>query len=248
MVILTPELAEICGIHAGDGYLRIRERNKGEVDISGNLEEQEYYDKHVVPLFNKVFKLQIQGRTFSRGTYGFVSYKRKVRELLFQLGFPAGKKSLNVKVPKVILESKNIIFYFRFLRGLLDTDGHIGFKRRTSGKYCEFKMTHHYPTIVLSTISLELSKDVGFMLDFIGIKYFVYCHKSKKVNENLRYAIVMNGVERLEKWMRLIGSKNSVKLSRYLVWKRFGFCPTNITLQQRKDILSGKLNIYSIGS
>ncbi len=37
MVEITPEIAEICGIHAGDGYLRLRERGKGEVDISGHL-------------------------------------------------------------------------------------------------------------------------------------------------------------------------------------------------------------------
>ena len=54
---ISPELAEICGIHAGDGYLRVRERNKGEVDISRALEEKEYYDNHVIPLFNKVFKV-----------------------------------------------------------------------------------------------------------------------------------------------------------------------------------------------
>ena len=48
--------------------------------------------------------------------------------------------------------------------------------------------------------------------------------------------------------MKLIGIKNPVKLTRYLVWKKFGFCPPHTNLQQRKDILNGKLNIYNIGS
>ena len=47
--------------------------------------------------------------------------------------------------------------------------------------------------------------------------------------------------------MDIIGMKNSVKFSRYLVWEKFGFCPTNMTLKQREDILNGKLDIYSIG-
>ena len=38
---LSPELAEICGIHAGDGYLRSNE-HRIELDISGNVEEKEY--------------------------------------------------------------------------------------------------------------------------------------------------------------------------------------------------------------
>lgn len=43
MIELNVELAEVCGIHAGDGYMRAREGNKGEVDISGGVEEREYY-------------------------------------------------------------------------------------------------------------------------------------------------------------------------------------------------------------
>ena len=49
-------LAEICGIHAGDGYLRGGEGNsRWELDISGSVEEKEYYDLHVKRLFEKVF-------------------------------------------------------------------------------------------------------------------------------------------------------------------------------------------------
>ena len=44
MVEMTPELAEICGLHAGDGYMRVREDGKGEVSISGSYGEKEYYD------------------------------------------------------------------------------------------------------------------------------------------------------------------------------------------------------------
>jgi hypothetical protein len=53
------------------------------------------------------------------------------------------------------------------------------------------------------------------------------------------------GSEKLEKWMNLIGIKNPVKLTRYLVWKRFGFCPPHTTLKQREDFLNGKLDINS---
>ena len=67
-IIMTPELAEICGIHAGDGYLRKRQILKTELDISGGVDEKEYYDNHVIPLFKKVFKINLKGKFFSRGT------------------------------------------------------------------------------------------------------------------------------------------------------------------------------------
>lgn len=74
----TPELAEVCGIHAGDGYLRNKNYNR-ELDISGSFEEQVYYDEHVIPLFSKVFGIDITGRAFpSRGTYGFIIGVKKL--------------------------------------------------------------------------------------------------------------------------------------------------------------------------
>lgn len=63
-------LAEIAGIHAGDGYLR-NDGMRREWDIRGSVDEKEYYDKHVIPLFNHVFDLDIKGRFFlPRNTYG----------------------------------------------------------------------------------------------------------------------------------------------------------------------------------
>ena len=59
MVEITQELAEICGIHAGDGYLRIR-GGKIELDLTGHVEEKEYYDEHVVLLFNRLFGLNLK--------------------------------------------------------------------------------------------------------------------------------------------------------------------------------------------
>jgi hypothetical protein len=59
----SPELAEICGIHAGDGYLR-NDGQRKELDISGNIEEKEYYDLHINELFKKAFSITIQCKFF----------------------------------------------------------------------------------------------------------------------------------------------------------------------------------------
>jgi len=147
MVDMTPELAEICGIHAGDGYLRHR-ITKIELEIGGSKEEKEYYDGHVIPLINNFFKLNITGKFYVKGTYGFVTTNPNFR-ILNDLGFPYGKKSLVVQAPRVILESNNKLLYVRFLRGLFDTDGCIHFKNRKTGKnYCDFKRKYNYYPII----------------------------------------------------------------------------------------------------
>jgi intein/homing endonuclease len=244
MINITPELAEACGIHAGDGYLR-NDGIRRELDLSGNVEEQDYYDNHVAPLFNNLFGSEIKNKYFkSRNTYGFVLRNKHIDiiETFHKLGFPYGKKGKVVKIPKQILLSKNKLIHARFLRGLLDTDGCLSF-RKSYGKYCKFKTSKHwYPTITLTSISKKLLEETMILLDSLNIKYYYYNQIPKNPKENKRYCIDINGVERLNKWIKTIGIKNPVKYTRYLIWKKYGFCPTNTTYEQRKDILNKKIS------
>ncbi len=115
----SPELAEICGIHAGDGYLRNDGKRK-ELDISGAIDEREYYDNHVVGLFEKVFGFPLKPRFFpQRNTYGFVLRDVKIIEFMHSIGFPYGKKTLTVEVPEFVLNSRNLDIIYSFLRGFL---------------------------------------------------------------------------------------------------------------------------------
>jgi len=245
---LSPGLAEICGIHAGDGHLRKR-GNKTELEIGGSIEEKDYYNNHIVSLFEKVFQINVNPRLYSKGTYGVIIMNRDVANVLNSMGFPYGKKSQIVTVPISILDSKNKIFFSKFLRGLFDTDGHLGFRKFYGKGYSKFKRNfHNYPTIRLTTVSKELAKDVITMLNFLEIRNFLYSYQPKNPRDSYVYCVIINGVEELEKWMKIIGSKNSVKLSRYLVWKKFGFCPTKLTLVQREDLLNEKLHINDVMS
>ncbi len=242
---INEDLAEAFGIHAGDGYLRVKERNRGEIDISGNIEEKGYYDDHVVPLFNKIFNLDMGGRYFSRGTYGFVNCQKEVRNVFLEAGFPSGKKSQIVKTPDCILNSGDEKIYSKFLRGYFDTDGCLYFcNKKGGGKYCDFKKKfHYYPLLSVSSVSKRLIEDVVFILNRIGLPHYTYDYQPKNKRDNHKWVITIAGKSRLEKWMKLIGTKNPVKLSRYLVWKKFGFCPPHTTLKQREDFLNDKADI-----
>ena len=245
---ITPELAEIAGIHAGDGYLRY-EGSRKELDISGGYEEKDYYDNHVIPLFNKEFGLSIKGRFFpSRRTYGFRTYNSKPIEKLASLEFPSGKKSLTVKVPKLIYLSKDKKIICSFIRGYFDTDGCFTFFNRKGGKYySEFKKKYnYYPRIILRSVSKELIYQLFDLLKKMSFKCYICKKKIKIKNWNDAYELYLVGRSNLIKWMILIGTKNPCKLSRYLIWEEFGFCPTNLTYDQRINILEGKLNPYSL--
>lgn len=162
--MLNADFAEICGIHAGDGYLR-NDGKRIELDISGNVQEKNYYNNYIIPLFSNFFNISIEGKHFkSRNTYGFVIRNKKVVEKLHSVGFPYGKKTPTVKAPQFILESNNKELYSNFLRGLFDTDGSLSFDKRR-GNYKEFNKKYHVePRINITTVSKKLSDDNDYLI------------------------------------------------------------------------------------
>ncbi|MFH1237240.1 MAG: LAGLIDADG family homing endonuclease [Candidatus Aenigmatarchaeota archaeon] len=244
--MLENELSEICGIHAGDGYLR-NDGRRIELDISGSTEEKIYYDKHVTPLFSKVFGVKIEGRYFPhRNTYGFVVRDLKTVEKIHSLGFPYGKKTNIVKVPEFVLKSENLEPKKLFLRGFFDTDGCITFDRRYSDSYSLFRRKHHiYPRIILVTTSYSLFTDLKKIITDAGIGFWVDEYTPKSENESKKFRIWIRG-RNVEKWMNVIGSKNPIKHSRFDVWKRYGFCPPKTTFKERMKIISGSINPENI--
>jgi hypothetical protein len=240
---MTPDLAEICGIHAGDGYMRCRNGNHFELDISGNTDEKEYYDNHVVPLFERTFGIKIKAQLFQpRNTYGFRICKREVCEFIHSMGFPYGKKTLTVEVPKQILESRNLEIIYRFIRGVFDTDGTISFRKRGGSGYSEIhKKRHTYSYIKIEVCSKSLRDGIGILLMQTGFQ-FAFSQSSRKGNENDSYALTLEGDQNLLLWIYNIGFKNPVKAGRFLIWKKYGFNPPLLTFEQQKDILSGKKN------
>ena len=55
-------------------------------------------------------------------------------------------------------------------------------------------------------------------------------------------SIILNGIKNLEKWLNTIGIGNPTKYSRFLIWKKYGFCPPNTMYTERLKILKGLIN------
>ncbi len=245
---ITPELAEIIGIYVGDGYLRY-EGTRKELDISGGYEEKEYYDGHVIPLVNKTFNTSLTGKFFpSRSTYGFVIRDRSVLKIFKELGFPSGNKSTIIKIPDIIKYSNDKEIIVHFLRGYFDTDGCICFRNRRGGKsYSAYQQKYHYhPRIILASVSKPLVEDLRVILTQLGFTFNIFVKESKQKNWNTSFHITLVGKLNLERWMALVGMKNTAKHSRHLIWKKFGFNPPHTTFEQRINILDGKLDPHSM--
>ena len=62
----------------------------------------------------------------------------------------------------------------------------------------------------------------------------------------MTYGLNLVGKNEILHWMSRVSLSNPIKLSRYLVWQKHGFCPPNTTYEQRQKILKGELNPDSL--
>ena len=47
----------------------------------------------------------------------------------------------------------------------------------------------------------------------------------------------ISGKENLYRWFQIIGQQNPVHITKYLVWKKLGYCPKKKTVYERLELL-----------
>ena len=238
---LTKEFAEILGMFAADGCLQEK-----YICMWGNIsEDRDYYDEIVCLMFSKVFNKKIVAHEKkSNSVYGFYICDKKIIQLFRSVGFTRNK-TYTVATPKIILNSKNPKIRTSFIKGYADCDGHINFMKR-KGNYSSFKVNFNtYTRIEIISVSKSIMEELSYMLGKLRIKHTIYTNKTKKPNEKDSLKISVRGIQRIEDWMEKIGFNNPAQHTKYLIWKKFGFCPAKTTIKQRNLILKDKLDPHS---
>jgi intein/homing endonuclease len=230
------DLAEILGIHIGDGCISKNNRYQ-EYYLGGDItEEKEYHDTWVGPLFNKKVAIPVIGREVNYkehpkvGVYGFYIFNNKLVSFFENLGIKAGTK-INVEIPKAIMGNKG--FAKRFLRGLFDTDGSLYFDRNKLSK----KNFNNRPVIKLGTVSERLARQVHDLLINLGFYPRLKRPYQGKRDKHKVYTVLLYRVSDIEKFISRIGFKNSKHHSKWEIYKQFGICPPHTKLRQRKEML-----------
>jgi len=216
---LSNDLAEFFGILFGDGSILDTKRIH-RTGISLNLTEDFIYKNYVVQLMLKLFRIKPKVREReSEGKFDIEVNSKAISKFLLYRGFPKGKKNNKLIIPNWILENKK--FLQKFLKGLIDTDGSLFFAKRGTYKL------NMYPVIEIKIIDERFIEQLHQTIKALGFK----CNKSK-------FKVQLNGKENLIKWLEKIGFGNFNLQSRYLIWKKFNYCPPNTNLEQRIKMLS----------
>lgn len=240
-VDLSPDLAELLGAYVGDGTMS--DNSKGEVvmSIAAGRDAKGWLD-HLADIFDKIFHYHPIPR-WNKNVFKIQIGKNRICKFFKNMGFPVGEKTLTVRTPRIIMNSNNQNIQESFLRGYFDADGTLCFSKSPRPQYCKFKRTHHYyPRIFLASASESLIwKDIRTLLKS-NFRHGIYKAPPRGKGQHTIHKIAIRGEDQVNQWMAKIGSSNPVHYTKYMVWKRFGFCPPRTSLKQRKAILSGRLN------
>ena len=242
---LSEDLAYLVGVHIGDGSMGIYKSSKRveyKNEFSGHLINDKLFHKSIlVPLFKKLFNFEPKTRVSCAGTHSVYLTSKAITTYFHKcLQLPLGKKSAIIDIPKFI-QLAGSKYYFACIRGVFDTDFILSFKNKN-------KTVHNYPIIELSVSSESLVSSIAKLIDKHNISNFT----SKMVVDDPRFKtitkqflVTISGKKNLQNWFNLIGSRNPSYLSRYALYKKYGFCPSYTNYLERRDMLVGKLDPYS---
>ena len=209
---IDPDLAYICGVLAGDGYIGIRpHKNEYVINCGGNkLNEVDYYDLIIAPLISKLFNLEVKTKNLS-GTYGFNLYsKNLVNFLILEIGMTLSPKD-NLTFPSIFLKDKELAI--NFIRGVADTDFCLQLKK---GKY---------PVISGSSKCKYFMQQIAQKLEefgFITNKYYDYKVIDPRLKRgfNIINRIELNGHKNFEKWVNTIGTYQPKFQTKIKTWQK----------------------------
>ncbi len=197
---LKSDFAEICGIHAGDGWLSSYTYEVGY----GTSPKEEQYFQEVLRLYRKVFGID-KVRILRRLAVEFRFQSKSTQEILMSAGFPRGRKLDKLRTPEFILQDAGHIK--RFLRGLVDTDGTV---------YWRLSVNRYNLTITWNTTSQQLADEIVRMLRNLSYNPQISSFKPKPTDGHIRRVInriiLMRHAE-VKKFLEEIGFRNNNRWS-----------------------------------
>lgn len=222
-LIKTPEFAEFYGVLLGDGNLHT---HGNQIAITEHpINDLEYYETYLIPLIRSLFGRKVNLLRHEDAIRIKFSFKR-LKEILVALKFPIGLKARKLTIPNEFVESKELMKYVT--KGMFDTDGSLYFE--TDRKYEKYT----YPRLRIKIVECEAMEILNSFLKKTGFKTYKDLEIPEFPHNNLA-RIRISGAKMLDKWNKLIGFSNSYHLTKFMIWKKYGFCPPKLNILQLKE-------------
>ena len=199
--ITTSELAILYGVLLGDGCIS-RTGKAYFISIALNFHSDIPFVTEILPLLKKLRGKEI--KPHKRPTYGKIEiiFSDKVLfEKLATIGFPIGKKGINLMVPNMFKD-----YMTEIVQGYFATDGSLVITNNNGTIY---------PRVEFSSISKPLLKQVNTYLSSLNFNGNIYLSKKYENHWHDRYRLQLNGLINLQRFRKLIGFINPKHEERY---------------------------------
>ncbi|MBI2632165.1 hypothetical protein HYW75_04120 [Candidatus Pacearchaeota archaeon] len=101
----------------------------------------------------------------------------------------------------------------------------------------------------MTSTSKILISEICRILKSLNFKFRVNKRRSYIGKDGIKHQnshnIRFDGSIQVNKWFKEIGSNSQKHITKYLVWKKFGFCPPRTRLTDRKKMLKNDLSPYT---
>ena len=204
--LMSDNLAELIGIHLGDGSLYQDSNYNYNITYAGNLKKDKDYMEYIDFLFFRLFNVHMKKLIDKNKSSIELRYRSKLlfNFLKYSLKLPTGRKT-NLTIPKYITNNK--IYFIKFLRGLFDTDGCLIIQKYNKYKYLRIKITSKFRNFL---------EEIQLNLRLLEIDSYI---NKKETDGHIGYDVVITGKD-VDKFILLIGSKNSRNINKIKKWER----------------------------
>lgn len=205
------QLAEFYGAMFGDGCLsqtKPRKNNgpKYYIYFCGHKYNDRDYLRYIQKIMKLILKKDAKIKERKEAKTAYIKFcNKKIFLVLKKEGMPVGKKYDQLKIPKWVRTKKTYVK--KFIRGLFDTDGCFYLSK-------QHKRIKYYPRIEITSKSKEFLSEVKRELERLLIT------SSLSYKGNNAYRLEISGKERIQKWMKEIGSSNNKHLKKIKAWKK----------------------------
>jgi DNA-binding transcriptional regulator WhiA len=187
---MSPELAEIIGIHFGDGCMT-HHKTTHRILYSFNSRDKLYVD-YVSSLFWKIFNISMKRMNLSyRNEIELYFISKSMCLFLNEVLLVPFSPKKDLKIPEYIINNPE--YLKNFIRGLFDTDGCFTIQR--DGKYS-------YHMVKICTGSESFAVNIDFALKSLDMKSYI-CRKETG------FDVVVKRKESYEKFLLLIKPQNA---------------------------------------
>ena len=239
---IAPFVEEL-GVHYGNGSLFDDCRwGKAGFDIYGDMyDDQPYLEFHVSKLIEAAYGIKPRSYVHPRSaTLILRTLSRNALSVKENVGIQPGRKT-HLRLPKFLQASRDGEAMAPFLRGLVDIEGSLRFRK-------QFRDRHYYPVLECEMGDPPFIKTMHTMLSELGmhVAFRVRKPRAREFTRRAKASFYLSGWNGINAWLQGFGFANAKHLSKLLIAQKYGYCPPHTSLDERLAIIAGEIDPESL--